>query len=76
MKRWPWITILLAAVVLLNPLGLDIFYAAFQSNEALSRNIWRPIYLIGVTIFAALIAVEWWMRARRYRGRPNTTRES
>jgi hypothetical protein len=75
MKRWPWITILLAAVVLLNPLGLDIFYAAFQSNEVLSRNIWRPS-LLGVTILAALTAVEWWMRARRYHARPNTTRES
>ena len=75
MKRWPWITILLAAVVLLNPLGLDIFYAAFQSNEALSRNIWRPS-LLGVTILEALTAVEWWMRARRYHARPNTTRES
>jgi hypothetical protein len=59
MKRWPWSTVLLAAVALLNPLGLGIFYAAFQSNEALPRNIWWPIYLIGVTILAALIAVEW-----------------
>jgi hypothetical protein len=38
--RWPWITALLAAAVVLNPIGLDIFYSAFLSGEQLSRNIW------------------------------------
>jgi hypothetical protein len=31
---------LLAAIAALSPLGREVIYAAFYSNEALSRNIW------------------------------------
>ena len=64
-KRWPWITVLLAAVAALNPLGLDIIHAAFFSGEALARNIWQPIVLCAAAIFAVLIGLEWWIRRRR-----------
>ena len=64
MKRWPWITMLLAAVAAFNPLGLDIIQTAFFSGEQLSRNIWQPIVLCAAAIFAALIGLEWWIRRR------------
>jgi hypothetical protein len=63
-KRWPWITVLLAAVAALNPLGLDIIQTAFFSGEALARNIWQPIVLCAAAIFAVLIGLEWWIRRR------------
>jgi hypothetical protein len=65
MNRWPWITMLLAAVVALNPLGLDIVDAAFFSGEQLSRSIWRPIAIAAGLVLLLLIALEWWVRKRR-----------
>lgn len=45
---WPWITLLLAAAAVLNPVGLDFLCTAFVSNEQLSRNIAQPIvFMIG-----------------------------
>jgi hypothetical protein len=60
--RWPWITVLLAAAVVLNPIGLDIFYSAFLSGEQLSRNIWGSIAWIGIAILATIVLLEWVVR--------------
>ncbi len=62
MKRWPWISMIVAAIAILNPLGQDIIYAAFFSGEQLSRNIWQPIALVAALVLALLIALEWWIR--------------
>ena len=62
MTRWPWITLLLAAVVALNPIGLALFHSAFFSGEQLTRNIWGPLYLTGVAILFALVLIEWRIR--------------
>jgi predicted S18 family serine protease len=63
---------LLAAVLALNPIGLDVIYAAFFSGEALSRNIWGPIALTGMAVAALAILLEWRTRVsianRRARG--------
>jgi hypothetical protein len=61
--RWPWITALLAAAVVLNPIGLDIFYSAFLSGEQLSRNIWGSIAWIGMALLAMIVLLEWAVRA-------------
>ena len=53
---------LLLAILVLNPLGLDVLNAAFFSNEQLSRNIWQPIALIAIAILSALLLVEWLLR--------------
>jgi len=60
--RWPWITALIAAAVVLNPIGLDIFYTAFLCGEQLSRNIWGPIAWIGMVILAIVVLLEWAVR--------------
>jgi len=60
--RWPWISIVLTAILALNPIGLDVIHAAFSSGEALSRNIWGPIALTGMTVMALIIALEWRIR--------------
>jgi hypothetical protein len=70
--RWPWISALLAAIVALSPLGREVIYAAFFSNEALSRNIWEPIALTAIAIAALIVLLEWrarvFMSNRRARG--------
>jgi len=63
---------LLAAVITLNPLGIDVIHAAFFSGEALSRNIWGSIALTGMAITVLIILLEWGTRksiiSRRARG--------
>lgn len=63
--RWPWVTMVIAAAVALNPLGQDVIHAAFFSGEQLSRNIWQPfVYGTGLVLLL-LIALEWWIRKRQ-----------
>jgi hypothetical protein len=68
----PWISLLLSALVTLNPLGLDVIHAAFFSNEALSRNIWGSIALTAMAIMTLIVLLEWGLRmfiiSRRARG--------
>jgi hypothetical protein len=68
-------SMLLAAIVVLNPLGLDVINSAFFASEALSRNIWRPIALTGMAIMALIVLLEWWIRVRilKRRARRGTT---
>jgi hypothetical protein len=61
--QWPWISMLLAAIAALNSVGRDVIYAAFLSNEALSRNIWGSIALTGMAITALIVLSEWRIRA-------------
>jgi hypothetical protein len=66
---------LLAAALVLNPLGLDVLNTAFLSNEQLSRSIWQPIALIAIGILLALSILERFLRALvlKRRARRTTT---
>ena len=66
---------LLLALLVLNPLGLDVINAAFFSNEQLSRSIWQPIALIAIGILLALSMLERFLRALvlKRRARRTTT---
>ncbi|WP_061028102.1 hypothetical protein [Bradyrhizobium sp. CCH5-F6] len=70
--RWPWISLLLGAVVALNPIGLDFLHSAFLSGEQLSRNIAQPIVFSGLAILVLIGIIEWLVRfvvfRRRARG--------
>ena len=70
--RWPWISVLLTAVVALNPVGLDFLRSAFSASEQLARNIAQPIVLIALAILALVGLLEWLVRSfmihRRARG--------
>jgi membrane protease YdiL (CAAX protease family) len=70
---WPWVTMLLAAAVALNPVGLDFLYSAFMSNEQLSRNIAQPIvFMIGGAL-GALIVLEFILRKYLMRRRQSAS---
>jgi hypothetical protein len=70
--RWPWISMLLTAVIALNPIGLEFFHSAFLAGEQLARNIAQPIVLTATAILALVVALEWLVRVfiinRRARG--------
>jgi hypothetical protein len=65
MRQWPWITIILAIAVALNPVGLSFLNSAFFSNEQLSRSIAQPFVLMAIAILAALAMLEFWIKRRR-----------
>jgi hypothetical protein len=70
--RWPWISLLLGAVVALNPIGLDFLHSAFFAGEQLARNIAQPIVLTALAVIVMVMVLEWLMRSflvkRRARG--------
>lgn len=78
--RWPWITLFIAAIAVLNPVGLDIIYGAFLSDQQSLRNISQPIAWIGMTILSATMLLEWILRTlalkRRARGLPEPNRSA
>ena len=67
---------LLAALVVLNPLGLDVIHAAFFSGESLSRSIWGPIALTCMAVMALLVVLEWRIRIYTINRRARVTTTS
>jgi len=65
-------SLLLGAVVALNPIGLDFLHSAFFAGEQLARNIAQPIALIALALMAVVVTLEWLVRSflvkRRVRG--------
>ncbi|GLR95723.1 MULTISPECIES: hypothetical protein [Bradyrhizobium] len=70
--RWPWLSLLLGAVVALNPIGLDFLRSAFFAGEQLARNIAQPIVLTALAVMVVVVVLEWLVRSllvkRRARG--------
>ncbi|GMV26040.1 MAG: hypothetical protein AMXMBFR58_20710 [Phycisphaerae bacterium] len=62
MTRWPWITALLAAAVIVSPPGQDVL-RGLSSNESISRDMSRLLLYCGVTIAGLLLVVEWGIRS-------------
>ncbi|GIQ71858.1 hypothetical protein [Bradyrhizobium sp. RD5-C2] len=72
--RWPWISLLLSAALVFNPVGLDFLHSAFFAGEQLARNIAQPIVLTALAIMALVTGLEWLVRSliARSRGRGAT----
>ena len=70
--RWPWISLLLAIIVIISPPGREVTHSAFFSGEQLSRNIAQPVFCIGLATLVLIAALEWLVRLlmsrRRARG--------
>jgi membrane protein DedA with SNARE-associated domain len=66
MRRWPWFTFVVAAVVALSPPGQGLLYLAFISNEQLSNNIGQPLVAMTAAVLLVVAALEWWIRRRKY----------
>ncbi|WBL82637.1 hypothetical protein I3J27_20245 [Bradyrhizobium xenonodulans] len=67
-------SLLLGAVVALNPIGLDFLHSAFFAGEQLARNIAQPIVLTALAVMVLAVMLEWLVRSflvkRRARGAP------
>jgi hypothetical protein len=68
MRRWPWITLILAVLVAISPLGREVFEGAFVSGEQLSRSISQFMLAVGLAMLVSLALLEWlakWLVTRR-----------
>ena len=61
-SRWPWVTSVAAAIIVLTPPAREIFYAAFISSERFLQDLMRMIYLGGIAIAMMLAVIEWRVR--------------
>jgi hypothetical protein len=61
-SRWPWVTTVAAAILVLTPPARELFYAAFISSERFLQDLMQLIYLAGVAIAILLAVVEWRVR--------------
>ena len=61
-SRWPWVTSVAAAIIVLTPPAREIFYAAFISSERFLQDLMQMIYLAGVAIAVLLAVIEWRVR--------------
>jgi len=72
MTRWPWISLLLAVLIVISPVGREIIHDAFYSGEALSRSISQAVICIALGIAVLIMGLEWLVRLiisrRRARG--------
>jgi hypothetical protein len=69
--QWPWITLLVAAVAIFNPVGWAFVSAAIRySVTDWLRDLAVVVTLTGAAILIAMGLIEWWLR-RRYLARLN-----
>jgi len=68
----PWITLVLAAVLALNPVGLEFLHGAFVSTEALTQKISGPIVWSVIALLLLIAIAEMIVRYFRARIRGRT----
>ena len=61
-SRWPWVTSVAAAIIVMTPMSREIFYAAFVSSQRFLQDLMQMIYLGGVAIAILLMVIEWRVR--------------
>ena len=68
MKRLPWLTLIAATILILNPLGWNIIGSAIRySPTNWLRDLWVLVTLIGVAVLVVMGCLEAWYRRRRLR---------
>jgi hypothetical protein len=60
--RCPWVTAVVAAIIVMTPPAREIFYGAFISRERFLQDLMQIIYLAGVAIAILLAVIEWGVR--------------
>lgn len=66
MTRLPWITLIVAAIVVFNPLGWEIIGKAIRYTPTdWLRDLWVIVTLTGAAILTLMACIEIWYRGRR-----------
>jgi hypothetical protein len=70
LSRWPWITTIVAGLVILNPIGLDILGQAITYRASnWMRELARTIAWSGAGTLIAITLIEYYIRGRMLRRR-------
>ncbi len=69
MSRWPWLTMLFAAFLVVTPPAREVFYAAFISSERWLQDLMRLMYIAGVAVAILVGVIEWGVRTIMIRRR-------
>jgi hypothetical protein len=70
LTRWPWVSTIVAGLVILNPFGLDVLGQAIASRQtAWLRDLFRTIALGGAGALIAMTLIEYYIRRRMLRRR-------
>ena len=70
LTRWPWVTTILAGLVVLNPFGLDVLGQVVASRQAVwMRDVFRTVALCGIGALIAMTLIEYYIRGRMLRRR-------
>ena len=59
---WPWITLSIAAIAALNPIGLEIIHSAVSSGEQLARTLGQFLVYCALGIAAGVGLIEFGIR--------------
>lgn len=63
--QWPWITLLLAAAVIFNPVGWAFLTSAIRySPTDWLRDLSVLISAVGAAVLIVLVLIEWLVRRR------------
>jgi len=66
LTRVPWISAIVALVLVVSPPGRGFLEAAFLSDDQLGQNIARPLVMAAVVVMLAAALAEsllrWWLR--------------
>lgn len=63
MRRLPWFTLIVAVILIFNPLGWEIVGAGIRYSAAdWFRNLWLAVTLIGVVFLLVTGCIETWYR--------------
>lgn len=67
---WPWITTVVAGLVLLNPLGLAILKSSIRPGGGdLLTDLWRAVAAIAAFVLVVMAVIECYIRGRKLRRR-------
>jgi hypothetical protein len=70
LSRWPWVTTIVAGLVILNPVGLDILGQAITYRASnWMRELMRTVALCSAAALIAMTLIEYYVRGRMLRRR-------
>ncbi|CAN0334446.1 unnamed protein product [Phaeothamnion confervicola] len=70
LTRWPWVTTVIAGLVVLNPFGLAVVGAALKYSVIdWLRDLWLMVAGIGTAVLVAMACIETYIRGRMLRKR-------
>jgi hypothetical protein len=69
LSYWPWVTTVLAGLIVLNPVGLEIASSALRGTGSALKDSYRTTAIAAAAIFIVMACIEIYVRGRMLRRR-------